>query len=187
MTYNNRHFAVLQNIFYSGGYYMSIKSIKGLYKYLSKHSGFSSLTVRSVISSLGYNLHGNNKVFFHELSGNFSDCSKHGADSGFSGFIYYSDTNQFYKKHRQDIVSHMENSAAELGTDIISMVQNFGVFRRSEKPTASEIGKALWDSRNRSELTILYNVFAWYTLEEISHTWNRYLEEHPKLAQRLAA
>jgi hypothetical protein len=60
------------------------------------------------------------------------------------------------------------------------MVQGFGVFRNSDKPTAGEIGKALWDSgRQWPELTTLYNVFAWYALEEVSRTWYRYLEEHP--------
>jgi hypothetical protein len=81
----------------------------------------------------------------------------------------------------------MENSAAEFGKDIISMVQNFGVFRNSEKPTASEIGRTLWGSGNCSELTQLYNVFAWYALEEVSRTWYRYLEDNPVLHAELTA
>ena len=81
----------------------------------------------------------------------------------------------------------MEQSAAEFGTDIISMVQNFGVFRYSDKPTPSEVGRALWDSKEWDELTSLYNVFAWYTLEEVARTWYRYLEENPALKAELAA
>jgi hypothetical protein len=74
----------------------------------------------------------------------------------------------------------MEQTAAEMGTDIISMVQSFGVFRNSGKPAPSEIGKALWDgSQSYPELASLYNVFAWYALEEVSRTWYRYLEENP--------
>jgi len=161
-------------------------TIKGLYSYIIQNSGFSSFTVRSVISSLGYKLNGTKEDFF-ELSGILSDCSKHGADCGFSGFIYYSDTIKFYRKHRQDIILHMENLAVELGLDIISLIQGFGIFRNSQKPTASEISKALWENRYREEHHTLYNVFAWYTLEEIAHTWYRHIEDNPELTEQLSA
>ncbi|MDR0497837.1 MAG: hypothetical protein LBH42_09500, partial [Treponema sp.] len=61
-----------------------------------------------------------------ELSSIFKDCSEHGAGTGFTGFTYYSETIPFFMKNREDIVRHMEHSAVELGTDIISMVQGFG-------------------------------------------------------------
>ena len=166
---------------------MSISSIKGLYRYVKTNSGFSGHTVHSVILSLGYYLWGS-KENFKELSEVLKDCSNHGADSGFSGFIYHSETIPFFTEHRKDIISHMERTAAELGTDIISMVQGFGIFRQSDKPTPSEVGKALWDSGHYwPELDTLYNVFAWYVLEEVSRTWQRYLEDNPALAEKLSA
>jgi hypothetical protein len=68
------------------------------------------------------------------------------------------------------------------------MVQGFGVFYNSEKPTPSEIGKALWDTRKTyPDLTSLYNVFSWYALEEVSRTWYRYLEDNPGYIVELAA
>jgi hypothetical protein len=81
----------------------------------------------------------------------------------------------------------MEKAAAELGTDIISMVQGFGVFRHGDKPTTSEVGRALWENTKDKNLTSLYNVFSWYALEEISHTWLRYLEENWDFAAELSA
>jgi len=165
---------------------LAISTIKGLYRVVKQSSGFSGRTVHSVILSLGHCLWGTEEDF-KELSGILLNCSNHGANVGFSGFIYYSDTIPFYKKHRHDIVSHMEQTAAELGTDIISMVQSFGVFHNSQKPTPSEIGKALWGSFHKQDLATLYNVFAWYALEEISHAWQRYLEDHPVLAVKLPA
>jgi hypothetical protein len=81
----------------------------------------------------------------------------------------------------------MEQTADELGTDIISMVQNFGAYRNSEKPKAGEIGKALWDSQFFSDFTDLYDIFARYALEEISNTWYRYLEDHPFYRAELSA
>ena len=165
---------------------MAICTIQGLRNYLSSNSGFTEKTVNNVIKSLGYPLYGS-RALLSELSGTLSDCSKHGADAGFSGFSYYSDTVAFFANNKQDIVNHMETTAAELGMDIISMVQGFGVFCHSPKPTVSEVGKALWGNCYSQTLNTLYNVFAWYTLEEISHTWNRYLEDTPALAAKLSA
>jgi hypothetical protein len=145
---------------------MKIRNIETLKTYLINNSGFAESTINNVILTLGYPLKGVN-IAFNELSTQFVDCAEHGADIGISGFIYYSETIPFFMENRRDIVKHMEQTAAELGTDIISMVQGFGTFRNSDKPTPSEIGRALWDSGNQWEdLTNLYNVFSWYTLEE---------------------
>ena len=123
---------------------MKVKSIRGLQRYLKQNSSFSGRTINSVIFALGYHPQNEKEGEFIELSGIFKDCSERGADIGFSGFIYYSETIPFFKKHRMDIVQHMEQTAAELGINIISMVQGFGVFKHSSKPTAGEVGKVLW-------------------------------------------
>jgi len=166
---------------------MKIINIQTLRAYLSHYSGFSELTVKNIIKALGFSLKGS-KQSFNELSTQFENCAEHGADIGIPGFIYYNETLPFFIKNRQDIINHMEQTAEELGTDIISMVQDFGVFRHSDKPTQSEIGRALWDSGKQwDDLTTLYNVFAWYALEEVSRTWYRYLEENPAVKAELAA
>ena len=165
---------------------MSIRTIQGLRLYLHSHSGFVDKTVNNVIKTLGFPLNGS-KSMLSELSTQLENCAEYGADIGISGFIYYNETSSFYRKNKHDIVSHMENTAAEFGTDIISMVQGFGVFRNSEKPTPSKIGKALYGNSNNQELTSLYNVFAWYALEEISRTWYRYLEDNPAYHAELSA
>ena len=164
-----------------------ITNIKAMRNYLFEYSGFTEKTVNNVFKALGYPLYGTGNIF-KNLSSDFKNCAEHGANIGFHGFICYSDTIAFFKANRKDIVNHMENMSAELGTDIISFVQGFGVFRHSEKPTPSEIGKALWGSvRHRYDLTTLYNVFAWYALEEIAYTWYGYLETKPKVWEKLAA
>ena len=155
---------------------MKISNIKAMRNFLYENSGFAEKTINNVIKALGYPLQGSSSIL-KELSAEFENCAEYGANIGFPGFIYYSETIAFFKANRRDIVNHMENLAAELGTDIISMVQGFGVFRFSEKPTVGEIGKALWGNIHHPELTTLYNVFAWYALEEVSRTWFRYLEE----------
>jgi hypothetical protein len=166
---------------------MKITSIKALRVYITQNSNFSKNTINNVIRALGYPLTGSGEIF-SELSTEFENCAEYGANIGIPGFTYCSDTKAFFKANRQDIVNHMEITATELGTDIISMVQNFGVFRNSEKPTVGEIGKALWGSSQSSpEFTSLYNVFAWYALEEVSNTWYRYLEDNPGYMAELSA
>ena len=165
---------------------MKVSNIQALRNFIYNNSGFQETTVNNVIKALGYPLQGSGRVF-NELSTQFENCAEHGADCGFCGFIYYNETIAFFRANRKDIISHMEQSAAEMGTDIISMVQGFGVFRNGDKPTASEVGRALWDSQKSQDLTTLYNVFAWYALEEVSRTWYRYLEDNPAVKAALSA
>jgi hypothetical protein len=167
---------------------MKVTTLRRMADYLKCNSGFSEETVNSTITALGYDpIHATQNDFI-EISRTLIECAEHGADSGFSGFIYYNDTIAFYKKNQQDIVKHMEQTAADFGTDIITMVQEFGVFRHGDKPTTSQVGRALYDSgQTREDLTSLYNVFSWYTLEEISRTWRCFLEDNWDLAAELSA
>jgi len=167
---------------------MKISSIRALKSYLNSYSYFTDDTIRNVIIALGYNPNHGTSKDFKELSRIFIECSEHGAEAGFTGFINSSDMVKFFKANQKDIVSHMEHTAEELGTDIFSMVQNFGIFRNSEKPAPTKIGQALWgNSKTYPDVTDLYDVFAWYVLEEISNTWYRYLEENPGYRAELAA
>jgi len=166
---------------------MGISTIKGIMGYIKKNSNFSGRTIHSVILNLGFHLWDKEKEF-KKLSGILTQCSLKGANSGFSGFSYISDTVYFFLKHRKDIVKNMERTAEDCGIDILSMVQEFGVFKNTKKPSISNIGKALWDSGlYNPKLNNLYQVFAWYALEEIAHTWQRYLEENPSVVKSLLA
>ena len=166
---------------------MKIRNIKALRAYIVRNSNFSERTIKNVIMALGFPLVGSGNTF-SKLSNQFENCAENGADIGISGFIHSSEKVAFFLQNRNDIISHMEQTAAEFGTDIISMIQGFGVFRNSDKPTVSEIGRALWDSgKEYHSLTTLYNVFAWYALEEISRTWLMYLEENPGYKAELSA
>jgi len=166
---------------------MKINNIQNFRSYISRNSNLPEKTINNIIEALGYPLTGSGDTF-KELSAELVNCAEHGANIGISGFIYYSETIPFFQKNRAAIATHLELTAAEMGTDLISMVQEFGAFRNSGKPTPTEIGKALWDkSKTYPELTDLYNVFSWYILEELANTWYRYLEENPGYMAEFAA
>jgi hypothetical protein len=158
---------------------MKISSIRGLTSYLTNNSSFSNKTIHAVIVALGYRLSHSTKKDFRELSQELKEISENGASCGWSGFTYYSDTIAFFKKHRSDIAQQMEQTAAEMGIDLIAMVQSFGVYRNNDKPTPSEVGKALWNNRIEENLSDLYDNFSKYVLEEVANTWYRYLEDNP--------
>jgi hypothetical protein len=165
----------------------NIATVQGLITYVKNNSPWSAATIRNVIAALGHTPNGGRESLV-ELSGNLADCAKHGADGGFPGFIYYNETVAFFLHNRKDIVKNLEITANGLGEDLIKMVQNFGVFRYSTPPTSGEIGKALWDTgKVQDSLTPLYNVFAWFCLEEISHVWYRHLEDNPGYYAGLSA
>jgi hypothetical protein len=155
--------------------------------FLVRNSAWQTDTIHHVITALGYRNTGGLESL-KNLSSNLADCAKHGADGGFPGFTYYSDTLAFFRRNREDIIKNLELLAGELGQDIISMVQGFGVFRHETPPTAASIGQALWGmGKLKDDLTSLYNVFAWFALEEISRVWFRYLEDNPAYYAELSA
>jgi hypothetical protein len=165
----------------------SISNVQGLIVHIGNNSVWSTVTIRHVITALGYRSNGGLESL-KNLSANLADCAKHGADGGFPGFTYYSDTLTFFRYNREDIVKNLELLAGELGQDIIGMVQSFGVFRHETPPTPASIGRALWGTgKLKDDLTSLYNVFAWFCLEEVSHICYRYLEDNPGYYAELSA
>lgn len=92
------------------------------------------------------------------------DVVNHGADTGYSGFTYYKDTCEFYRKHRNGINQWVKEMAQELGEDSVSMVANFGCLKGSE--WREEIGQCLYGAKLTEETTIIENALAWFALEE---------------------
>lgn len=76
--------------------------------------------VRAVVSQMGG---------WANFAQSAEDVASHGIDGGFSGFICYSETHYFAIKNRTTIVELLEETAAQLGEDVVQMVSNFGVFR----------------------------------------------------------
>jgi hypothetical protein len=111
----------------------NISNVQGLVRYISGNSSWSAVTVCNVATALGYSSNGGLESL-KSLSANLANCAKHGADGGFPGFTCYSDTLAFFRRNRKDIIKNLELMAEELGEDIISMVQHFGVFRYGTPP-----------------------------------------------------
>jgi hypothetical protein len=95
------------------------------------------------------------------------DVVSHGADAGFSGFVYYSDTHKFAMKYRKLISAWLEEEADDLGEDVVSMVSNFGVFRNSKMDADDKKDLYKYIGGGKPEQGTITNVMAWFALEEV--------------------
>ena len=149
--------------------------IKEMIPIIEGNTEFSSRTIGNVFRQMGYSPNNSSE----ELSESLIDIANHGADGGVRGFSYFEDTVDFYKKNRTDIVKNMKYVAEyQIGEDIVSMIQNFGIFRNDDKPSSRDVKRALSGRYGNDEMLYdLYNVFAWYAVEEIARAWERYVED----------
>lgn len=101
------------------------------------------------------------------------DAANHGADGGFHGFCYYTDTEAFAKRNRRKIAEAIHELGRDLGEEDIQVVRGFNCLR-SDEPHASVVACALWGgscaSNRADELLTVRNALAWFALEEVGHT-----------------
>ena len=96
-------------------------------------------------------------------------CSS-GAAGGFSGFIYYSETTQFAKKYRKQIVELLEEQAEYFGySGPVEMVKKFNCLKGFDA-TEKEVARSLY-GRPTDDDTQILNALAWYALEEVARWW----------------
>lgn len=103
-----------------------------------------------------------------------NDVINQGIDGGFPGFSYYSDTHSFAMRYRKLIVKLLEETADQLGEDVVSIVSNFGVFRRS--PMDADDKKQLYRylGGGRCEQSTITNVMAWFAAEEVARMFEKW-------------
>ena len=126
-------------------------------KFLAEQPAELSAVAKSVIKQLG----GTTPEALEDLHAVYS--SSCGAAGGYSGFIWYSDTVAFWRKNRKKITNLMGYECEGIGyKNTLEMVQGFNSLKDY---TADEIARALY-GRFDDDLTVIYNTFAWYALEE---------------------
>jgi len=114
---------------------------------------------------------------FDDIDSTMRDIRNNGADGGFSGFIYYSDTCKFARDNMALIYSHAKNQAVEFGIDPLEMIAGFNCLH-GECP-AFEIASVIHDdiddaTRNDGADVAILNALAWYALEEAAQYWEIY-------------
>lgn len=94
-----------------------------------------------------------------------ADISNHGISGGFGGFIYYTETESFFRKNRAFIQQLAEEMASSLGEDVGDMIANFNCLGCGNY-TASECCKTLYGTRDNDQQ--IMNALAWFSAEEVA-------------------
>jgi len=120
----------------------------------------------AVIQQLGYSEDDLDQTSaeYNNLKTTLSDISRYGVDGGFTGFIYYHDTLDFYQQHKDLIIERLQDLADDVGSDSVMLL--IKSFRCAQDLTDEEIGRTLYGSDIDR---MAANCLAWFAAEEIAH------------------
>lgn len=94
------------------------------------------------------------------------DAARHGADGGFHGFIWYTETQAFTKRNRAAIREQIEEDAESFGTTAIELVRSFRCLNGDA--TERDVAAALYGgSGDPDGVMLVENALAWYALESV--------------------
>ena len=102
------------------------------------------------------------------------DIANHGADAGWNGFIYYTETAPFARRHRKMILSRLIEDCEEMGeSSPAEMVQSFKCVGKDF--SFHEINQVLYtgrcddfDAESGNGEDMILNALAWYLLEDVA-------------------
>lgn len=96
------------------------------------------------------------------------DICNHGAQGGFCGFTYYSDTISFAKRNKIEILEFCKQFDSELeNVGLFAFIASFNCLRNYSQ---EEIAEALY-TKNAGSETQVFNALAWFALEEVSRSY----------------
>jgi hypothetical protein len=151
--------------------------------------GISEKLARSVLRQLGGG---------EAARDSLRDVARGGADAGFCGFTYYSDTVDFFRRNRAEVVALVERMASDLGEGVVDMVAGFqclggrdmkrehcgaldGRAAAHNRAVVAEftpsVSRCLYGGRLTDEDTEVANALAWFALEEVARAFDDYENE----------
>lgn len=95
------------------------------------------------------------------------EAGEHGADAGWPGFTWHSDTVPWAKRHRAAILKACRDMMDDLG-EPGTIAQFLGTFRCLRDYRPVDIESALGSYPTDEDITTaVYNALAWFALEEV--------------------
>lgn len=135
-------------------------------KNFCEKSHIDATLIRAVVRQIGG---------WQEFKERAEDVANHGANGGFSGFIYYSDTVPFTKRNKATILDYAKQLAQDIGDG--NMFTMMAQFRALNDLDAEEIAEAIYNYRSDNR-TQVYNVLAWFALEEVARSYCDMIENN---------
>lgn len=87
------------------------------------------------------------------------------ASDGYCGFIYYSETSEFYAKNKAKILEALKEYADDSGITTLEVVKNFGCLKDVHE---EDIALTLYGTKKQHD-TYVANALAWFALEEVAN------------------
>ena len=125
------------------------------------------LLTNAVIEQLGFE-----ELEDEELRSTLEDITNNGADGGFGGFIYYSETTKFARENMNLIMDQVKELADNLGETPLEMKSSFRCLK-DDKIDPLEIASIIYErtspeSQADGTETVVLNALAWFALEEVA-------------------
>ena len=116
---------------------------------------------KAVIEQMGYDVKTDKKEYMEIFKNGIT------ASDGYSGFTYYSETEDFYKKNKKYIIELAKSVADGIGEDsYLNMILNFQCFKNSGI-TIDDICEVIYaNNKNNDYYTDITNALSWFALEE---------------------
>ena len=96
------------------------------------------------------------------------DVANHGADAGFCGFTYYTQTGRFYRANRSAINRMVVDMAQEFGIDPVDFVASFNCLK-DQGFGHLDIAAAMLGQDDVD--VMIENALAWFALEEVCRAY----------------
>ena len=141
---------------------MKIMTEKPTLAGLCESTNIPANLVRAVVRQMGG---------WESFKQNAPDITSHGIDGGFSGFVYYSETEAFAKRNLEAINELLSAQAQDIGYDsTFAMIRDFGCFK-SDTLSDGDLMRALCRGKNPVDGPNILNALAWYAGEEVSRAY----------------
>ena len=118
--------------------------------------------IRAVVRQLGG---------YDEFKQSAHDITRHGISGGYGGFIYYTDTVAFAKKHKAQILELAKSLAEDIGEDTIKMIAGFNCL----KMDSTEVAEAIYNPKSDNKKQV-FNALAWFSAEEVCRSYIDFIE-----------
>lgn len=123
-----------------------------------------------VIEQLGYD------DFNKEVASELKNIANYGIDGGYTGFIYYNETCQFFEDNKDLIMAQLLEDRWSIGYS--SLTEMLSSFKCLDGVDAYHIEQFLINSDDESneDETILKNGLAWYAAETVAYQLEEEIE-----------
>jgi hypothetical protein len=128
-----------------------------------EHKTMMTSLISAVAAQMGYDLE--DRADRIEFLQTCQDVCNGGADGGFSGFVYYTETRAFFSDNERLIMRAAREMAGEFGQGLSEFIASFNCLHGYK---AADVDAWREDDADENTATMIENALAWFALEEVA-------------------